>query len=325
MSGVDQRLRDAARSGSVEAVSRALVDGARDIDAALDAAVDCGHGAALRTILERSYLAKTIGYVASLLHRPNLTAEARTRAAQLLLRDSADCCSPRQYRAAVCAVLCAGAVLREGPMLLGALVTDGHLDAAFPPVRERNAPAGREHRAEVGMIDSRLARRAGSGGLAHVGSRAWALAAARTLNEQADRISWAAHSTLDAVVCDTVRVRIRRRYPGYRQAGDQLRLLSAAGDGPHHWTPDVHVRCYPAYFRRCVLELLLCAQRSVADDGALGALYRNSDALLSLVGVLAWRTFWAAPEVDLESGDEASHGWQAGQPLHKMQSYCAKC
>jgi hypothetical protein len=322
----DERLRLAARSGSVEAVSHALVDGARGIDAAIDAAVTCGHGAALRTILERSYLAKTIGVVASLLHRPNLSADARTRAAQLLLRDSADCCSPRQYRAAVCAVLYAGAVLREGPLLLGALVADGHLDAAFPHGREHNAPAhlGRELHAEAGVSDFRRARRAGSGGLARVGSRGWALAAARDLNEQADKISWAAHSTLDAVVCDTVRVRIRRRYLGYRQAGEQLRLLILAGDGPHQWTPEMHVSCYPASFRRCVLELLLCAQRSAAGDGALGALYRNSDTLLSLVGALAWRTFWAAPEVDLEGGEEAPHGCQVGQPLHKMRSYCAK-
>jgi hypothetical protein len=322
----DDRLRLAARSGSVEAVSRALVEGARDIDAAIDAAVDCGHAAALRTILERSYLAKTIGCVASVLHRPNLSAEARTRAARLLLQDSADGCSARQFCAAVCAVLCAGAVLREGPLLLGVLVADGHLDAAFPPEPERPAPThpGPEAGTEAGSLTSRRARRAASGGRPRMGSRAWALASARTLNEQADRISWSAHSTLDAVVCDTVRVRVRRRYRGYRQAGEQLRLLILAGNGPYHWTPEAHVTCYPDHFRRCVLALLLCAQRSAAADGALGGVYRNSDALLSLVGALAWRTFWAAPEVDLEGGEEVLHSWQPGQPLHKMRSYCAK-
>ena len=39
---------------------------------------------------------------------------------------------------------------------------------------------------------------------------------------------------------------------------------------------------------------------------------------------VAWQTFWGAPQIDVTDGEEASFVCEIGQPLHKMQSYCAK-
>ena len=181
MTTADDRLRFAARTGSAEAAAAALREGARDIDDALRVALVAGHAAVLQQILERSYLAKTIGSIAGLLHRPNLSPQERTRATRLLLQYYACSDSVDAYRAGVCAVLCAGAVLREGPLLLGALVADGHLEAALPA-----ASSG-----ELETVSKRSVRNARGWARAKSlppRSRAAALQAAKSLNDQAERI-----------------------------------------------------------------------------------------------------------------------------------------
>lgn len=302
--GADERLLQAARLGSAEGVAEALKLGAREVDLALRAALNGGHAAAIRAILERSYLAKTIGYTACLLHRPNLTADERTRATRLLLRDAAARAltqgSQSAYRARVVAVLCAGACLPEGPLLLGALVQDGHFSAlALSGAGLSPLPSSR----------------------AQPRTRAEALRAARKLNAEARRISYSGQSSgSDAVVCHSVRVRIRRRFAGYDRAGEQLHLMCLGlADAP--WSPRLHSR-YPLRFRSLVRTLLLCCARNASLGSALGNLYACADAVLLVLEHLASLTFWESPELDL--GEEGRLRHEPGLPPHKLPSYFSK-
>ena len=210
-------------------MSDAIASGATELEEAFRAALEAGGAAAMVRIVERGALARAIGVVASVLHRRGLAPAERSHAQSMILRHLATAEVPRaHYQAAVHSVLCAGACLRDGPLLLGALVRDGHFDGAFP-------------------ADPAVAA-----------ARRKALKQALAINRQATRLSCAVStSACDAVVCESVRVPIRRRFRGYELAGEQLRLLEGE---LAPWSPAVH-RLYPKAFRAAVHTLLLCCTR----------------------------------------------------------------
>ena len=344
----NERLLSAARAGSAADVSDAIASGATELEEGFRAALEAGGAAAMVRIVERGALARAIGAVASVLHRHGLTPEERSRAQSLMLTHLATAeVAPAQYQSAVLSVLCAGACLRDGALLLGALVRDGHLDAAFPA--------------------------------ADPGTRRKALKQALAINRQATRLSSAVStSACDAVVCDSVRVPIRRRFRGYELAGHQLRLLE--GDlAP--WSPSVH-KLYPKAFREAVRTLLLCARRyeplakmsedlvhgetgssrrtctpcrtnvtqaegsvcarmvALSPPGATHAALQihpaacaaatrgmtracpSPSSAAELIERLAYATFWGGPTVDLSEGEEVRR--DPTLPAHKQPS-CKRC
>lgn len=223
----DDRLLRATIADRPDDVMHALASGATAIDEAMRCALEHRCRSALYMLLQRGALARTIGVLPSLLHRPGMELRARASAALLLLGYVAQHQPPAAYRAGVRDVLMASACLREGPLLLAELVRSGHLEAAFAdvPVQTRND----------------------------------ALRDALRLNEKARRVSWSSNPTNDAVVCGLVRTSIRRKYLGYDFARQQLQLcLDCLHTTP--WRPELHAR-YPPRFRQQAKALLLCAQR----------------------------------------------------------------
>lgn len=130
----DARLERAVASGSAALVREALAGGATQLDAPFRLALRCSHTSCLLLIIERTVLARTIGSVASVLHRSGLSPWERVRAQALILSHLSESQDP-SYEAAIASVLRAGACLREGPLLLGSLVREGHVGAARPSER----------------------------------------------------------------------------------------------------------------------------------------------------------------------------------------------
>lgn len=127
-------------------------------------AINCGHADALHLLLRRGTLARTVGLLPSLLHRPGMTVESRLFAAGLMLKHlAAQQPDAGSYREAVRDAVNAGACLREGAMILAILAQGGHLEAAF---------------GESEPVDK------------HDSSRSNALRDALKLNERVRRISW---------------------------------------------------------------------------------------------------------------------------------------
>lgn len=257
----DERLIAAAREDSPELIAQALAAGATSIDTAMFTALDGACIAALYYLLQRGALARTIGVLPSLLHRPGVPLQQRVDAAALLLSHIATSHSVHAYRASVHDVLLAGACLREGPLILAQLVSAGHLETCF---RE-------------------------------AGSRESTLKEALKLAGAARRISWASGGSQDAVVCGLVRTTIRKHYSGYDLARQQIQLCL---DGLHTvgWAPRVH-RSYPPPFRQHVRQLLLLARRPPLSG-------LDEDMLFLVIAHVAWSTYWGAPAIDLDEGEE---------------------
>ena len=233
----DDRLCAAARANSPEGVMLALNSGATAVDTAMCEALANDCSAAMYMLLQRGALARTVGVLPSLLHRPGLEHRARARSSMLLLKYISESNSQAAYRSGVRDVLLAGACLREGPLLLADVLREGHLDSAFA-----DADAAKDG----------------------------ALRDALRLNEKVRRVSWSSSGTNDAVVCGLVRTAVRKRYSGYDLARQQL-TLALAGLHRQPWTPSVHAQ-YPASFRALVMLVLLCGQRpplSNLPDGVL--------------------------------------------------------
>jgi len=232
----DDRLLAAALADSPELIAQALSSGATNIDAAMTIALDSGCAAALYMLLQRGALARTIGVMPSLLHRPGVRLDQRVNSAALLIEHISTAHSAAAYRASVHDVLLAGACLREGALILADLVAAGHLEAAFP----------------------------------NDGQREKALLEARKLAVSARRVSWSSGGSQDAVVCGLVRTTIRRRYSGYELARQQIQLC-IDGLNTVAWSPARH-RCYPPPFRQLVRQVLLIARRpplSQLDEDSL--------------------------------------------------------
>ena len=276
----DSMLLDAACEGRCDAMTGAIMRGATALDPALRAAIAGGHASAIILILERGALATAIGTFSSALHRPGLSVDERIRAMNILLRHIAQQ-SPEGYRKAVAKALLAGGGLREGALLLAALVRGGHVACAFA----------------VADGNDRLAQRC--------------VRKAIELNKKAQHVSWSlCAANADAVVCDYVRVPIRRKFNGYVLAGQQLQLcMDGLAELP--WSPAVH-SLYPAPFRRAVRCVLLCAVRE--------PLSKLPEALVhTILERLAALQFWEAPEVELEEGEEIR--LRSGGDIRKAPSY----
>jgi len=269
----DQALVQAAEVGDVPSMSAALVgSGPAGTEEALKAATVGKHAECVQLLLERGALAAAIGAFSSALHRPGLTMERRIETMLLLLAYYQDAGPPGKYHLAISKVLLAGAAQREGPLLLAALVRAGHL---------------------AGTVDETGCKKA------------------QQLSKRAVQISWSvARQTGDGVICDQVRVPIRRHYPGYRLASQQLQLIAAAAAGVP-WSPAMH-KAYPLYFRSASFCLLCCWRREplckLPDEVALCVLEQ-----------LAALTFWEAPDVDVDEGWDICV--EHGQPLSKLPSY----
>ena len=174
LTSTDEKLVRSAEAGDLESIASTLVAASGPgLEAALNAAISHQQAAAVLMLLERGALAAAIGVFASALHRPGLTCEQRLAVMEMLLSHHRDLAlgirsapelasssgssaslragskkgrgSSAQgrwehiYRHAVAKVLNAGAVLREGPLLLAALV---RARAAAPDVpRPAAAPA----------------------------------------------------------------------------------------------------------------------------------------------------------------------------------------
>ena len=285
----DAALLRAATEDSREGIAMALAMGATSVDAAMHAALSNGCTAALYILLQRGALARTIGVMPSLLHRPGLQLDQRVSAAELLLAYVAKEHSAAAYRASVRDVLLAGAAMREGPLLLAALVRSGHLEAAYglgSGEAQQQACTG-DGQDATDISDPVAAEALDT-------ERFVALHEALTLNEKARRASWStAFNAQDAVVCGLVRTPIRRRYSGYELARQQLQLCL---DKAAAWSPSVHHH-YPRAFRELVRTVLLCASRpplNTLPDGVL----------LLTIERLARAAFWDAPPLQLDEGAE---------------------
>ena len=192
----------------------------------------------------------------------------------------------RNYRLAVSKALLAGAAQREGPLLLGALVRGGHVRSAFEEPAATDASAAQQF-----------------------------YKAALQLNKKAVSISWSVGRSgtgADAIVCDQVRVPVRRHYSGYLLAQQQLQLC-AAGLSSVPWSAATH-RHYPRSFRDLARCLLLCWRREPLCK-------LPDEVCLCVLEQLAALTFWAAPAVDLSEGEEIC--MERGVPLSKQPNYKA--
>lgn len=143
--------------------------------------------------------------------------------------------------------------------------------------------------------------------------RAKAIKQARALNTATRRLSGALSiSACDAVICDSVRIPVRRRYRGYELSGQQLSLLEREAE---RWSPHVH-KHFPVSFQRIVRTLLLCHMHYEHLAKLPEVL------LLDVIERVANLTFWDDPQVDLTDGMDVKH--DALLPPHKQASYYAK-
>ena len=297
----DAALLRAATDNSQEGIAMALAMGATSVDAAMHAALARGCTAALYLLLQRGALARTIGVMPSLLHRPGLQLDQRVRAAELLLAYVAKEHSAAAYRASVRDMLLAGAAMREGPLLLAALVRSGHLEAAYglgggEAQQQACTGAGAGDGQDTTDISDPAPADAYDAAPAWQSERSAALHEALKLNEKARRASWStAFNAQDAVVCGLVRTPIRRRYSGYELARQQLQLcLERLNAAP--WSPRVHHH-YPRAFRELVRTVLLCASRPPLNSLPEGV-------LLLTIERLARAAYWETPPLQLDEGAE---------------------
>jgi hypothetical protein len=323
LTSTDQKLVRFAELGDVETLASSLARAsAPGLEVALNAAIANRQAAVVLMLLERGALATAIGVFPSALHRPGLTYEQRLAVMEILLghyRDlalsaasehaSSEGSLPRAgsankgrsgpsardvaraqqvYRHAVSKVLNAGAAQREGPLLLAALVRGGHMRTAFE---------------EPALLDPTVI------GVAHQ-----CLSKALQLNKKAMHISWsvARQSGADAVVCDLVRVPIRRHFSGYLLAQQQLHLCSA-GLSSIPWSVAT-AKDYPRPFRAAARSLLLCWQREPLNKLPPEIAYCVLEQLAAL-------TYWRAPVLDLGEGEDIVP--VPGQPLSKLSNYKA--
>ena len=275
----EQALVRLAASGNDAAVAATAVgSGAVGLEAALEAAILHGHARVVMVLLERGALAAAIGAFASALHRPGLTTERRIQVMLLLLsfyRDGS-CHSQSLLEHAIGKVLRAGATMREGPLLLAALVRAGHVFAGEPYCKK-----------------------------------------ALQLNKRAVQISWSvARLPGDGVICDKVRVPVRRHYSGYLLAAQQL-MLYAAGAAGVPWSPALH-KHYPAPFREVARCLLCCWRREPLSK-------LPDEVVLCVLEHLAALTYWE-PALNLNEGFDIGreHVLVSGaRDLSKLPSYKA--
>ena len=310
LTSTDQKLLLAARTGDVRLLKATVVAASGPgLESALKAAISNRQAAAVLLLLGRGALATAIGAFSSALHRPGVTVEGRIDVMLLLLDHYRDtyvqaaateatasarardktAVARRLHKAyghVVSKVLLAGAAQREGPLLLAAAVRAGHVAAAL----DASAPGD-----DAGLAAASYKK-------------------ALQLNKKAISISWsvARAAGADAIVCDQVRVPVRRHYSGYTLAQQQLHLC-AAGVSSCPWSVLTH-RHYPRPFRVAARCVLLCWRREPLCK-------LPHDCALVVLEHLAALTFWTDPAVDLLEGEEI--GVEHGQPLSKLPSYKA--